>query len=334
MLAIQKKKLNKPIVFEVKLMSYSFRIKFILPESAAIGIDSSQWIIDDSKVEPRVILRSVGNDVAIKNSRSLFICGQGYKTEEEALIQGNLYQDMFMLACSYLRIGVDFGDRTPKDVLTEAGLQILEKESKDRILNDVHGLMTFETNPPPKFATMKAKIVLTKPHDKLQRALNYLFKLSPKVTDKERLAFDLFSASFFQPSADARFLMLMMAIETLIEQVPRSALAKDHVDNLINGTQKCPYLTRDEKNSFIGSLQWLYKESIGQGGRRLVERLGDRKYDNKTPKQFFTQCYTLRSNLVHGFSPRPTYDEVGRTAAALEGLVGDLLCGPLLSSEQ
>src|SRR5215207_4341102 len=54
---------------------------------------------------------------------------------------------------------------------------------------------------------------------------------------REHLAFDLYSASFFQPSADARFLMLMMALETLLDPQPRPQSVQDHVTQLLDWTK-------------------------------------------------------------------------------------------------
>src|SRR6266568_6474344 len=59
--------------------------------------------------------------------------------------------------------------------------------------------------------------------------------------------------------------------------------------------------------------------------RRLAKALGTTRYGGETPSQFFTDCYELRSRLVHGGRPRPARDEVARRAANLEVFVGDLL---------
>lgn len=64
-----------------------------------------------------------------------------------------------------------------------------------------------------------------------------------ELTPKERIAFEVFNASFFQPSADARFLLRVMAIEALLEPRPRDAAARQHVESLIAATQAEPSLT-------------------------------------------------------------------------------------------
>ena len=55
-------------------------------------------------------------------------------------------------------------------------------------------------------------------------------------TEQQRLAYDLFSSSFFVASADARFITLM-GFETLLELELRDAAARKHVDEPIQLTR-------------------------------------------------------------------------------------------------
>ncbi|MGI8652524.1 MAG: hypothetical protein ACR2I7_06990 [Geodermatophilaceae bacterium] len=153
--------------------------------------------------------------------------------------------------------------------------------------------------------------------------------LGERLTPVERLAFDLFSGSFFQPSADARLLMLTMALETLIDPRPRSLATQVHVAELIAAT-RASLLTTAERDSLAGSLSWMRTESIGQAGRRLARTLEPRRYMDLSPSKFFTLCYEMRSALVHGHAPRPTMIEVDRLAANLTVFLGHLLSGELL----
>lgn len=76
----------------------------------------------------------------------------------------------------------------------------------------------------------------------------------------------------------------------------------------------------------IGALRWLAKESISQAGKRTVAALlGAREYEGRQPAEFFAHVYQMRSNLVHGNLPYPTFKEVGAIAAPLEVFVSDLL---------
>jgi hypothetical protein len=191
-------------------------------------------------------------------------------------------------------------------------------------------MMVFCSDPKPRFAQIKAKGVRGTNAEIFQAVLLDTIAKQPTLTEHEKLAFSLFNASFFQPTADSRFLLLLMAIEALIEPALRSSEARDHVRQLIVQTQSAA-IPNVEKDSMIGTLRWLHRESINQAGKRLVSsRLGNRMYSEKSATDFFSHCYQLRSNLVHGNLPYPTFDEVGNVAGNLEVFVSDLLTSPIL----
>jgi hypothetical protein len=233
-----------------------------------------------------------------------------------------------------VRVGADFGKRAPKGGFTKAGLEWLEQQRGQRVLNDVHGIMVFETEPQPRFASFEASGVVGIPKERFEKLLLYALEHPRVLTDRERVSLDLFHASFFQKIADVRFLLLMMAIEALLVPAQRSPAAIQHVETIIDSTRKTCIISDAEKDSIIGSLQWLRQESINQTGRKFVaERLGSRTYSNRSASGFFSECYDLRSRLVHGRSPYPSWQEVSEVVAVLEVFVSDLLSGPLLTVE-
>jgi hypothetical protein len=124
--------------------------------------------------------------------------------------------------------------------------------------------------------------------------------------------------------------MLMMAIETMLNLQDRDEATSAHVRELISLTQGAA-LPDSQKQSLLGSLEWMLQESISQSGRRLATTLTSRTYMNQTPQKFFRTCYDLRSRLVHGATPRPDFDSVNTAAAQLELFVGHLLSGRLLT---
>lgn len=308
----------------------SFIIWLKLPDRQRIGIDSDKLLLTPENSMPEIVLRSKPQGAPIAGANELVLCGNGYSSEKEALTQGEQLKDVLILALSHSHIGADFGDRAPRGCATDYCLRMLEQGTGKRVLNYVPGVMTFETESAPLILRAQTGIVMTHVQKKFEPAFHRAFQLRTKLRPADRLAFDLFSASFFETSADARLLMLMMAVETLLDPSPRSNEAKLHVDELIRLTKDSPILSKKEKKPIISSLEWLYKESIGQAGRKLADRLGGRRYMNKTAKEFFTYCYGLRSALVHGNLPRPKRDDIDLAAANLESFVGDLLSGPLL----
>ncbi|MDP9403921.1 MAG: hypothetical protein M3P85_11490, partial [Actinomycetota bacterium] len=193
------------------------------------------------------------------------------------------------------------------------------------ILQERLGLHVYPCKPPPRFARAGGGLaVLGHPGWRIEKALRSSIAKHPSFNEQEELAYHLFSASFFQRSSDARFLSLMMAVETLIAPQPRPYRVRSHVESLITATRAAA-LDAGEKSSILSLLGFLLNESIGQAGRRLARTLGNRTYAEETPVKFFTNCYEVRSRLVHGLRPRPSAQEVDVRAAALEVFVADLL---------
>jgi hypothetical protein len=214
-------------------------------------------------------------------------------------------------------------------------LAMLEQKLGQRVLNDVHRLMVFESEPPPLFAKLgPPSLIRGIPRERFEKVFLYAIAHPSEISNRERLSLDLFNSSFFQRSAGARFLSLVMAVEALLRPCARSRAATEHVEHLTNLTRESESLLASERDSLLGSLRWLLQESINQTGRRLAtERLGAHTYMDRDPVRFFSYVYNLRSQLVHGSTSYPSHDVISSVVAALEGYVSDMLSGPLLEVE-
>ncbi len=307
-----------------------FRIRFRLGARVTIASSADHLVIGDPVEGKEIRLKPRGEDTQLKDATDLVLLGRPFDTEAEAEEAAQRWKGILQKAFSRVNIGADFGGRAPTSALTTHGLKWLEGDTGQRVLNDVHGISVFECEPPARFARIDVGgISVGRNTDRLLAALAAALERGLVMGAKEGLAYDLYSASFSESSADARFAMLMMAVETLIQPEPRPDAIRNHVDCLIAETRESD-LPSKEINSIIGTLCWVREESIGQAGRKLANRLGDRRYLNELPDDFFTSCYTLRSRLFHGHFPRPTREEVNSRAAPLEQFVGDLLSLELL----
>ena len=310
---------------------YSFRIRYRLGDTVRIESTATELVLADPAVQGEsVVSRPTNVGALIVNERVFCVRGMGYPSESSALEAGHRWCGLVQIVFARLGIGADFGDRAPKAAFTEYGLQMVSAENGGaRVLNDVHGLMVFETDPQPLFAAQEVTAIVGKPVDRLLQAIASAEKIGADLPDDRRLAYDLFGASFFQKVADSRFMLLMMALETMIEQRPRDRDVVAHVDTLIRNTQDST-LSPNDIQSLVRSLETLRQESIGQAGRELARTLGERRYMEMAPTEFFTHCYNIRGDLAHGAIPRPTSESVGLAAAHLEHFVGDLLGHKLL----
>jgi hypothetical protein len=309
-------------------VSYTFRIRLNRASRSTIQTNLPEISVSNPENGNSVFLRATSSetDTSLKDAKQWVLVGEGYSSENEAFEAGTRFQDALTVTLAKIRIGVDFGGRAPKGFFMPHGLQMLEQQMQRRVLNNEHGLMVYSSEPAPVFAaTGPADLILSSSPESFEREFSATITRNRALTERERLAFSLFHASFFQPTADGRFLLLVMAIEALIDPKRKSPEAVRHVDGFITQIKNSS-LDLNERCSLIGSLKWLRDESINKAGQRLVaERLGDKIYGGKTAPKFFSKVYATRSKLVHGQVPIPTFEQVNALAAPLEVFVSELL---------
>lgn len=312
------------------MSDYSFRIRLNRSPNKTAGIGASFIEIPVPEDVPDLVLHTPGKDASLKDADYWILRGSGWPSKQAAIKAGERYKNVLMITLAHLRMGADFGDRSGQEgFITDVFKDKIEEETGQRVLNDVRGLMVFESEPPPRFAKvgpMSATGVIA--GNKFTTVLSHLVQQPPAISGRESLSLELFFASFFQETADARFLLLMMAVEALIEEEDRPEEVVAHVEHLIDLTKNAEDLPEPERNSLLGSLGRLKTQSLGQARRSLISsRLGDSTYKGKSAVDFFEHCYNIRSKLVHGNDPLPAQQDVGSLAATLEGLVSDLLSG-------
>ena len=306
-------------------MTYSFRVRFLRSPTDTVQTEANEVALPDDSAPSPLRLHNPESDGAILSATQLALTGDGYASEEDAQRAGEMYQSALMVALARHRVGADFGLRTPKGFISDYGLAILQQNFGQRILNSAHGLMVYTTEPRPKFASVNGSPVRGVDPERFSTVFSAAVAAKPELSDRETVAFACFNASFFRQSVDSRFLLLMMSIEALLELRPRSDAARAHVDSLIVQT-KAAALSPNERASMLGALRWLSNESISQAGRNLcIERLGERVYKDLPSHKFFTHCYELRSALVHGSIPYPSFEKVANMVGHLEVFVADLL---------
>jgi hypothetical protein len=136
---------------------FSFRIRFHRSPTDTVNIDAPRWEWQASADRPPVVLSCHPEDKAIKDSQIWVFKSDGWPSEEAAVQAADKYIPALVATLARLRVGADFGTRAPKSGFFRAGLAMLEEQSGFRVLNDVHGLMFYESEPPPRFGKFGAK---------------------------------------------------------------------------------------------------------------------------------------------------------------------------------
>jgi hypothetical protein len=308
-------------------MPYCFRVRFEFGPRARINIDEKELRLPDAVEGKEVVLKAGNGAPSLAEAKSVVLRGQLFDTECAAVEAAERWAVILKKALARNYAAGDFGGRAPSSGITEHGIRYLTDQQGRRVLEDVHGISAFDPDPLPLLVRVgPSEIVVGPDAAHLLPEITAAADLRVVMSSQEELAYDLWAASFSEDSEDARFMMLMMALETLIDPAERSDEVRGHVNKLIATTKESD-LPNDQVASVTGSLEGLLKESIGQAGRKLASKLDDRAYmtETETPRQFFTKCYALRSTLAHGHDPRPPREEVGVRAASLEHFVADLL---------
>lgn len=147
---------------------YSFRVRFAKSPLDTINIDAAS--IDLPESGGPLQLRSPDLTTSIQDSKDLVLVGRGYQSEDLAVAAGRRFLDALTIALARIRVGADFGGRAAKGAFTTAGLRWLEERSGERVLNDVHGLMVFLSEPRVRFARMEARGVRGVPRARFEDA--------------------------------------------------------------------------------------------------------------------------------------------------------------------
>jgi hypothetical protein len=299
---------------------YKFQIRLNITTSSFIGIEEEEYHIELSS--GIYSIKSLTGK--IKDSKELFLTKGGFNTEAEALNAGHNALDALRWCSAKLGIGLDLGDNKIKGGVTDAYREQYLKETGIRLVNGVNGLMVIEDSKNVKSVFASASAVVTRGRESFLSEFNYFLSKEKVITVQTALAFHFFNlAQQFETSLRVKFLLNIIALESLVEQKERREEATSHVDQLIQLTENNSNLNSDEKNSMISTLKHLRNESISASVKNFIGNiLEGKRYGNKSVRKFFTDCYEIRSEFVHDGK---WDDEKERLVYELERMVVDLL---------
>ena len=292
--------------------------------TSRLACTGAEWIIDGDDPREDVRLGALDGE-RLADATRVALRGSGYGTEDEALEAGLRWRALLMRAFVDTGVAADFGDRSPAGLRLSSHARAAAATASGRqILEDIHGLIVFECEPPAVFVGAHAGgVVVSSSHDQLVSDMSQAVRAGGLRAGRQ-VTYDLFAASKGQESVDARFALLMIAVETMLHPAARTDAACRHVELLISST-KSSSLDSGEISSLVSSLGWLLEESISKTARTIAKKLGDRRYKEMTPAAFITECYDIRSQLLHGHDPLPTWEEISKWTGPLEQFVTDLL---------
>lgn len=302
---------------------FDFRIRFKPGDRFPFDVEESELLLHEDQ-ETVIKIGAVGRR-SIKDANWLYLHGTRYVTEEAAVRAGEHWRGQVERAFAALLVAADFGERSRNGWTSPVVLEHLSKIAGHPVVNDVHGLMTLPADTKVAVQRVEATGHVSHQIDGLLRAIG-----SPHNTEQrsaQRLAFDLFSAAKVATSVDASFMLLMMAVESLMQPFDRSREVQALVARL-KAEVGAAALARDDEDRLLSVVGGLKRASLTQQGERLAESLGDRTYMRMQPVQFFKHCYKVRGRVAHGDAERPAQGLMTQLVGGLEQFVADLIAGP------
>lgn len=310
--------------------SYGFRIRFLLSEAYRINHNANILQISLPTGDKEVLLKSV-SVANIKDSINLAIVGSGFSSEHEADICGRRVKNSLLLCGLRLQMGIDVGKDKARGGITKYGKEWLKKttgiKEETLLLNDIHGLCVYpeEKGVDVRFVSIGFKVHLGQSSTKFVEEFKKAYKLSPKLTDKQSLALELYNTSHFESSLRARFLTLVTAIECLCVRATRPKTVLDFLKKLIDTTEGAD-LEPPERKSLIDGLKNLKTESVRKSCLQLAE-----KHLGGDAMSLFQECYSIRGGLAHD-GKCPGGADIGTYTPKLDKLVSQLILADIENS--
>ena len=299
------------------------RIQFKLPCDRRLNADTNILQVVRPEVPTAFELVAQGKEV-ISKSDTLVLRSAALPTYEAAEELGQRAQFAVLIAATSVRLGVDLGKDAPKSGWFPAGLQMLREQSElppeTAMLNDRLGLTLVDATRKTAFARFAAQGIIGTPVERFLDAFAEGYLLAPSLTAKAVLALEMFSASKFEASLRARFLIMVSAIECIAERSSRSAEAIDFI-KAVGEQLPIAGLNETDRAQLRGALRDLEKKSISGSTKEIVEQ-----HCGTEGAKLFGKCYQARSELLHVGT---TSLDLGANLQRLEELVAATIVGSL-----
>lgn len=136
----------------------------------------------------------------------------------------------------------------------------------------------------------------------------------------------------FLTTDEARFMVLMTAVEVLIPSRRRPEHVLTLIDELLNHIKQGESLAESEAETLANGVRQLKNASIRSSGRHLASRLATREYLGRSASNFWAHPYGLRSAASHGGVTPENVVKLRGASPELQWFLRDLI--PSLSSPE
>jgi hypothetical protein len=229
-----------------------------------------------------------------ERSRALVLESRAFLDQPTAELAATRLEAALLLASVRLGYGFALTERTPPGVITNSGFALLVPIGMQG-LKDELGITLFRTPPPAIFlGTGGFRATVTVRHTRMIAELQQALTDAVVLDERTRTAYELFASSRFENSSRSRFLLLVMAVEALVERSGRPQDEQGYLDEAIRAL-KTSALSVAARATMTQALSSLKAQSISSAAQAMIAGA------ISTPAaEAFKKLYGIRSRLVHG----------------------------------
>jgi hypothetical protein len=285
-------------------MTWGFQLVITVPAERRLSGDARQrWSLPDPVGD--VDLTVAGQ--TLEGASELTFRAGGFESQAEAERAGTVFRGWLRVASALEGVGIDCGTDVRKSWLGAAQQDQLAHHlsmGSAMLVDDVHGLVTYEEAGRPLRPAMRAAAALC-PSAHLHDALLAVAR-DRVLTERQALACDLVSLVDREGSDRARLLTLVTAMEVLADRgAERTGPAGALVLRFIEEAEAARDAASTEPEqgdlaSLVGGLTGLRRHSRAAASRLLAERT---RPDDAEALDLVDRSSRCRNKLAHGGTP-------------------------------
>ena len=238
--------------------------------------------------------------------------GSGFSTEADARLVGERLRLRLRVLNSMLGLGltiplVDLRRQNVADAVRDK----VHSETGGIIVDSIDGMGIMPEDPShfEHIAAGKGSVFPSEP-DYLFNAISVMWPLEIKLDDRAEDALQILNMATAERSPRAKFLITYLALEQMIDRLPRSEAAQKLIEDCQKQVQNSSLDDRD-KESLMSSLESLREQSPRTALLNLVDRIKPPPMINGVQgRKFLSQCVNIRNSIAHNANIDPQIDLV------------------------
>lgn len=272
-----------------------------------------------------LVLAARDADTLAKATR-FHIEGRGFPNEEAARSVGERLKLRLRVLNSLLGLGIEVpAVDSRRTVVAKAVKEKILEETGEVIIDTIEGLAVI-SNDPKHFEQVSAGRASVYPSDPayVLKALAVVWGLEMQLDERADDALQILSIATRELSPRAKFLATYLALERMIDRLPRSEAAQKLIEEL-QGQVRRSALDDPDKNSLVSSLGNLREQSFRTALFALVDRINPPPtIDGMPGRTFLSECVDIRNKIAHNAMLDASVDWV-KVSAGLRHFVMSLI---------